>query len=128
MPGQDVGFLYVCYNHLAIKGLNLRSSCLSSSTRLKIWNQTQLTDLFSKLKIQRLLVLPIEFPVFGPWGSARMWLDIWSSCYPLPPTGFQDQDCERTAWEAEKGWLEDQASFPKVLGLNFSQRNILCIN
>jgi len=57
-----------------------------------------------------------------------MWLHIQSSCYPLPPTGFQDQDCERTAWEAEKGWLEDRASFPKVLGLNFSQGNVLCIN
>lgn len=54
--------------------------------------------------------------------SARTWLGIWSSCYPLPPTGFQDQDCERTAWEAEEGWLEDQASFPKVLGVELHIR------
>lgn len=66
VPGQDVGILYGHYNHLAMKGLSLRSSCLSSSTDLKVWNQIQLTDLFSKLKIQTLLVLTVECPVFGP--------------------------------------------------------------
>lgn len=34
-----------------------------------------------------------------------MLLGIGSSCYALRLTGSQDQDCERSAWQAEKaGW------------------------
>lgn len=35
-----------------------------------------------------------------------MWLDIQSSCYLLPPTGFQDQDCKRSFLGGREGLVE----------------------
>ena len=66
MLGQDVGILYDHYNNLTIKGLSLRSSCLSSSTRLKVWNQTQLRITFKAQDTGA--VGPVQCTVFGPEG------------------------------------------------------------
>lgn len=77
-----MGILYGCYQ-------GERASRLSTFSNLKVWNQTQLRLLFSKLKIWRLLIL------FNVWSLelAKRELGMQSSCYPPLPTDFQDRDC-----------------------------------
>lgn len=68
----------------------------------------------------------VECSVFGHFslqGCVLVKLVLFSSL-----KGFRVKTVEGLLWEAEQGWLEDKASFPKLLELNFIQENALCID
>lgn len=68
----------------------------------------------------------VECSAFGPYS---LQVCVWVKLVLLSSLkGFRVKTVEGLLWEAEQGWLQDKASFPKVLGLNFIQENALCIN
>lgn len=68
----------------------------------------------------------VECSVFGHFSLQGC---VWVKLVLLSSLkGLRVKTVEGLLWEAKQGWLENKASFPKVLGLNFIQENSLCID